>query len=223
MKKQMAATYGVIGLGRFGTALAMTLAKAGKEVIVIDKIESKVREMRQYTDYAFIVDELTESALRETGIQNCDVVIVCIGEKVDVSILTTMSILGMGVPRVISKAISQEQGAVLRRLGMPGLAQRLTMHLVRKLAHFCEYLLEGFLLMLCMRVYSRRPLRHITVPMLAGVLTALTDETIQLFSEGRSSQVTDVWLDSAGVLAGILAALLLMGLWRLLFHHRKKE
>ncbi|HIX25886.1 MAG TPA: TrkA family potassium uptake protein [Candidatus Lachnoclostridium avicola] len=117
MKKQMAATYGVIGLGRFGTALAMTLAKAGKEVIVIDKIESKVREMRQYTDYAFIVDELTESALRETGIQNCDVVIVCIGEKVDVSILTTMSILGMGVPRVISKAISQEQGAVLRRLG----------------------------------------------------------------------------------------------------------
>ena len=44
-------------------------------------------------------------------------VIVCIGEKVDVSILTTMSVLGMGVPRVISKAISQEQGAVLRRLG----------------------------------------------------------------------------------------------------------
>ena len=113
--------------------------------------------------------------------------------------------------------------AALRRLGHPALAQRLTMHLVRKLAHFCEYTLEGFLLMLCMRVYSRRPLRHITVPMLAGVLTALTDETIQLFSEGRSSQVTDVWLDSAGVLAGILAALLLMGLWRLLFHHRKKE
>ena len=113
--------------------------------------------------------------------------------------------------------------AVLRRLGHPALAQRLTMHIVRKMAHFCEYTLEGFLLMLCMRVYSRRPLRHITVPMLAGVLTALTDETIQLFSEGRSSQVTDVWLDSAGVLAGILAALLLMGLWRLLFHHRKKE
>ena len=127
------------------------------------------------------------------------------------------------VSSVSSGRVLQLLQAVLRRLGMPGLAQRLTMHLVRKLAHFCEYLLEGFLLMLCMRVYSRRPLRHITVPMLAGVLTALTDETIQLFSEGRSSQVTDVWLDSAGVLAGILAALLLMGLWRLLFHHRKKE
>ena len=113
--------------------------------------------------------------------------------------------------------------AALRRLGHPALAQRLTMHFVRKLAHFCEYLLEGFLLMLCMRVYSRHPLRHITVPMLGGVLTALTDETIQLYSPGRSSQVTDVWLDSVGVLAGILAALVLMALCRLLFHHRDKE
>lgn len=127
------------------------------------------------------------------------------------------------VSSVSSGRVLQLLQAVLRRLGMPGLAQRLTMHLVRKLAHFCEYLLEGFLLMLCMRVYSRRPLRHITVPMLAGVLTAMADETIQIYSPGRSSQVTDVWLDSAGVLAGILAALLLMGLWRLLFHHRKKE
>ena len=114
------------------------------------------------------------------------------------------------------------QGA-LRRLGHPALARRLTMHFVRKLAHFCEYLLEGFLLMLCMRVYSRHPLRHITVPMLGGVLTALTDETIQLYSPGRSSQVTDVWLDSVGVLAGILAVLVLMALCRLLFHHRDKE
>jgi len=114
------------------------------------------------------------------------------------------------------------QGA-LRRLGHPALAQRLTQHVVRKMAHFCEYMLEGFLLMLCMRVYSRHPLRHITVPMLGGVLTALTDETIQLYSPGRSSQVTDVWLDSVGVLAGILTALVLMALCRLLFHHRDKE
>ena len=113
--------------------------------------------------------------------------------------------------------------AVLRRLGMPGLAQRLTMHIVRKMAHFCEYTLEGFLLMLCMRVYSRHPLRHITVPMLGGVLTALTDETIQLFSEGRSSQVTDVWLDSAGVLAGILVAIVLLLACEGLYYHIKRR
>ena len=61
------------------------------------------------------------------------------------------------------------------------------------------------------------------VPLLGGVLTALVDETIQIYSPGRSSQVTDVWLDSAGVLAGILAALVLMALCGLLFHHRNKE
>ena len=132
----------------------------------------------------------------------------------------------MAVAQVSSASsgrVLQLMQAALRRLGHPALAQRLTMHFVRKLAHFCEYLLEGFLLMLCMRVYSRHPLRHITVPMLGGVLTALTDETIQLYSPGRSSQVTDVWLDSVGVLAGILAALVLMALLHLLFHHRDKE
>ena len=112
---------------------------------------------------------------------------------------------------------------VFTRLGMPGIASRLTDHIVRKLAHFCEYMLEGFLLMLCMRVYTRQYIWHISVPMLGGVLTALTDETIQIFSPGRSSQVTDVWLDSAGVLAGILTALVLMALCRLLFNHRNKE
>ena len=132
----------------------------------------------------------------------------------------------MAVAQVSSASsgrVLQLMQAALRRLGHPALAQRLTMHVVRKMAHFCEYLLEGFLLMLCMRVYSRHPLGHITVPMLGGVLTALTDETIQLYSPGRSSQVTDVWLDSVGVLAGILAALVLMALCRLLFHHRDKE
>ena len=112
---------------------------------------------------------------------------------------------------------------ILRHVGLTGAADHLTMHIVRKMAHFCEYALEGFLLMLCMRVYSRHPIRHISVPMLGGVLTAMTDETIQLFSEGRSSQVTDVWLDSAGVLTGILTALIFMALCRLLFHHRNKE
>lgn len=116
-KTQEAASFGIIGLGRFGTALAITLAEAGKEVIVIDEYESKVRDLRRYTDYAFVVDNLDKETLKETGIQNCDVVVVCIGEKIDISILTTMRVVEMGVPTVISKAISVEQGAVLKKIG----------------------------------------------------------------------------------------------------------
>ena len=127
------------------------------------------------------------------------------------------------VSSVSSGRVLQLLQAVLRRLGHPALAQRLTMHIVRKMAHFCEYTLEGFLLMLCMRVYTRRYVRHISVPMLGGVLTAMADETIQIYSPGRSSQVTDVWLDSAGVLAGILIALVFMVLCLMLFHRCNKE
>ena len=76
---------------------------------------------------------------------------------------------------------------VFTRLGMPGVANHLTMHFVRKLAHFCEYALEGFLLTLCLRVYTRHFFVHISWPILGGLLTALTDETIQMFSDGRYS------------------------------------
>ena len=115
--KKQDLVYGIIGMGRFGEALAVTLAEAGKEVIVVDRDENKIKEMRQYTEHAFICGNLSSETLREIGIQNCDVVIICIGEQVDISILTTMCVIEMGVPRVISKAVSSEQGAVLKKLG----------------------------------------------------------------------------------------------------------
>ena len=80
-KKKSAQSYGIIGLGRFGMALAISLTEAGKEVIVIDRNESKLREIRQYTEYAFVAPDLSMETLKETGIQNCEVVVVCIGEK----------------------------------------------------------------------------------------------------------------------------------------------
>ena len=116
-KKKESASFGVIGLGRFGTALAITLAQAGKEVIAVDRDESRVKELRQYTDYAFVAESINSDTLKEIGIQNCDVVAVCIGEKIDASILITMSVIDLGVPKVIAKASSVEQGEVLKRIG----------------------------------------------------------------------------------------------------------
>ena len=115
---------------------------------------------------------------------------------------------------------------VFTRLGMPGVANHLTDHIVRKLAHFCEYMLEGFLLALCLRVYTRRFIRHVSWPILGGLLTALTDETIQLFSDGRSGQISDVWLDFSGVMTGILIGIFCLALCRmcwLLYKHRNED
>ena len=117
MKNTKSASFGVIGLGRFGTALALSLAQSGKEVIVVDCNEEKVRELRQYTDYAYVADNLTKETLEEIGIQNCDTVIICIGEKIDTSILTTLHVVSLGVPNVIAKALSSDQGAVLEKIG----------------------------------------------------------------------------------------------------------
>ena len=109
--------YGVVGLGRFGSALAKTLAESGKEVIVVDNNESKVKQIRNVVTEAFVVGTLDKENLEETGIQNCQTVIVCIGTAIDTSILTTLNLISMGVPRVIAKAISIDQGSVLEKIG----------------------------------------------------------------------------------------------------------
>ena len=82
----------------------------------------------------------------------------------------------------------------------------LTEHLLRKLAHFLEFAVEGVLLLSVLLGYTERLFRYLGWPLLGGVLTALTDETLQLFSAGRSAQVTDVWIDFLGVMTGLLAA-----------------
>ncbi len=110
-------TYGIVGLGRFGYALAMELADCGSELIVIDHDEEKIREIRDVTDNAFVVSNLDKKSLMETGIQSCDVAIVCIGEHMDTSILTTLNLVSLGIPDVIAKATSAEHGIILEKLG----------------------------------------------------------------------------------------------------------
>ncbi len=116
-KKNERNTYGIIGLGRFGYALAMELAKSGADLVVLDREEEKVRQLREYTENAFVVRNLEKKTLEETGIQNCDVAVVCIGEKMDTSILTTLHLKSLGVPKVIAKSSSAEHGEILEKLG----------------------------------------------------------------------------------------------------------
>ncbi len=71
---------------------------------------------------------------------------------------------------------------------------------IRKIAHFSEYTVLGILASLMIRETNCK--RPVLSPWVIGALVACCDETIQLFSNGRSGQVTDVMLDSAGVLFG---------------------
>lgn len=64
--------------------------------------------------------------------------------------------------------------------------------------------------MLCIRVYTKHFVRHMSWPLLGGMTTALMDETIQLHSLNRTSSVVDVWIDMSGVVAGLLFALIIL-------------
>ena len=96
------------------------------------------------------------------------------------------------LPAEISK---QESGSLLALL--QSWLPWLTDHLIRKAAHFAEYAVLGALL------FGAAGVRHgLWFAPCFGLLSALADETIQLFAAGRSGQVSDVWLDLAGFLAG---------------------
>ena len=116
-RKKEKLSYGIVGLGRFGYALAVDLAQSGADIMVIDRDEEKVRELREYTENALVVNTLDKKSLMETGIQNCDVGIVCIGEHMESSILTKLNLVSLGVPQVIAKATSAEHGEILAKLG----------------------------------------------------------------------------------------------------------
>ena len=109
-------TYGVIGLGRFGSSLAQGLAASGAEVIVVDREESKIHEAQAYTEYGYVLQTLSRQNLEDVGIGACDAVIICIGE-LDVSLLTALNVSALGVKRIIAKAVSPEHGVLLEKIG----------------------------------------------------------------------------------------------------------
>ena len=109
--------FGIIGLGRFGTAVAIELAKAKKSVIVLDIDEEKLSAVKDYITHAHIVNGINKNVLEESGISQCSTVIVCIGKDIESNILATLNVLECNVPRVLAKAMSEDHGRVLEKIG----------------------------------------------------------------------------------------------------------
>ena len=108
-----------------------------------------------------------------------------------------------------SASLSRTATAWLNGIGIP-----VTEHFVRKAAHFCEFGLLGCELMLLFWLRSGVHFQNLCNAAFAALLSAVTDETIQIFS-GRGSQVQDVVLDFSGALTGILLVSLIMIIaWR---------
>jgi len=114
MKKQ----FGVIGLGRFGTSVAVTLENLGNSVLAIDRDSEKVDAIKDYVTAAKQVNAIDAAALREAGVANCDAVVIAIGEDIESSVLATLVVKELGVPRIIVKAKTDLHGKVIEKLGV---------------------------------------------------------------------------------------------------------
>ena len=110
-------TYLIVGLGRFGTAVALKLQDLGNEVMVIDENEEQVQKLSDKVTYAVVGDARDESVLESLGVRNLDCAIVAIGQDLAASVVITLNLKSLGVPNVICKAQDDLQKRALEKLG----------------------------------------------------------------------------------------------------------
>lgn len=94
---------------------------------------------------------------------------------------------------------------------------------VRTMAHFSEFALLGFLLMFCVKTFTQKYLKHIFIVLFTSLFVAVVDEILQLFSEGRASDVLDVAVDFSGAVMGILFFVLFVKLLHIIVIMRRRK
>jgi trk system potassium uptake protein TrkA len=107
----------VVGLGRFGGALSLALARLGHEVLAIDSSMDRVQEFAGVLTHVVQTDATSEAALLQIGAPDLDVAVVAIGSDIEASVLATSALIDIGVKEVWAKAITAPHGRILERIG----------------------------------------------------------------------------------------------------------
>ena len=101
----------IIGLGNFGKNLALTLAQNGNQVLVIDNVESDIDAIADHVTNAVCGDPTNEMVLRAAGV-------VCLGsDNMQESILVTLTLKELGIPKIVARASSEQHRKVLTKVG----------------------------------------------------------------------------------------------------------
>ena len=112
-----AANVAVIGLGRFGSSLALELVKGGHQVLGIDNDDKIVQSLAGELTHVVTANTTDEETLKELGLADLDVAVVAIGADLEASILTTSLLLQIGVKQLWVKANSTAHGRILEQIG----------------------------------------------------------------------------------------------------------
>lgn len=115
-KKQKDAGVLVIGLGRFGTALAETLERLGQDVLGVERSPDLIA---QFSGQLALVeaDATNPTALEQLGARDFPVAVVGVGTSLEASVLITGNLVDLGTPQIWAKAVSKEHGRILQRIG----------------------------------------------------------------------------------------------------------
>ncbi len=113
MKKQIV----VVGLGRFGSSVCKELHSLGHEIMAIDSNPEKVNALREYVSFAVIADATDENQLKSLGVRNFEHAIVAIGDNLQASVLCTLMLKELGLPKVWVKARDLQHEKILHKVG----------------------------------------------------------------------------------------------------------
>ena len=108
----------IIGLGNFGKNLALTLAQNGNQVLVIDNVESDIDAIADQVTNAVCGDPTNEMVLRAAGVTSYGCCVVCLGsDNMQESILVTLTLKELGIPKIVARASSEQHRKVLAKVG----------------------------------------------------------------------------------------------------------
>ena len=110
-------SYIVIGLGRFGGALARQLCTLGAEVLAMDRRSDLVQQLANDVTHAVVGDARDKEVLRALGVRNFDCAVIAIGDDLAASVLITMNLKELGAPYIVCKAHDETHRLVLEKLG----------------------------------------------------------------------------------------------------------
>lgn len=109
--------FAVIGLGNFGFHAAKALYEDGNEVVAIDDDRARVQAIDRYATEAVVLNATDKDALKSLGLESMDGVIVSTGTKISTSVLICLYLQEIGVKKILAKALDEDHGKILKRVG----------------------------------------------------------------------------------------------------------
>jgi trk system potassium uptake protein TrkA len=136
----------VIGLGRFGSAVALSLAQLGHQVLAIEEDAAKVQFYSDRLSHVVQADATDAQALRRLGVDSFNHAIVAIGTDLEASVLTVLALSEVGVTDIWAKALQDRHGRILERTGAhhviypeAAMGQRVAHLITGKVIDFIEF------------------------------------------------------------------------------------